>query len=214
MSYGDVALGVEAAYPRVPESPGRRGPRRKLVLGLVALLAIAGALQFGQGLYIHAKARLAQLLLERAWQRTLAGETAVKPWPWADTWPVARLIAPAQRVELLVLSGSDGRAIAFGPGHMAGTPLPGAAGNSVIGGHRDTHLAFLRHVKRGEILTVERADGRRSEYRVTHLDVLDKRDTWVTKNEGPARLTLITCWPVDALRAGGPQRYVVIAQRL
>jgi sortase A len=52
----------------------------------------------------------------------------------------------------------------------------------------------------------------RLEYRVTQLDVLDKRDTWVTRNYGGNRLTLITCWPFDALRAGGDQRYVVIAE--
>lgn len=212
MNYGDVALGVECAFPRT--FPEKENPRKRAVLWIVALLAIAGSLQFGQGIYIHAKARLAQTLLERAWQRTLAGETAVKPWPWADTWPVARLIAPAQRADLLVLAGADGRTIAFGPGHMAGTPLPGTAGNSVIGGHRDTHLAFLRDVRRGEMITVERADGSRTNYRVTELDVLDKRDTWVATNEGPSRLTLITCWPFDALRAGGPQRYVVIANRV
>lgn len=210
MNYGDVALGVECALPRVQAQA-----RRKRVLPwLVAFLALAGALQFGQGIYIHAKAQLAQILLERAWQRTLAGEKAVKPWPWADTWPVARLVAPAQRAEYLVLAGASGRSIAFGPGHVDGTPLPGAAGNSVIGGHRDTHLAFLRNVKRGETITVERADGIRTDYRVIELDVLDKRDTWVTKNEGPSRLTLITCWPFDALRAGGSQRYVVIANRV
>jgi hypothetical protein len=28
---------------------------------------------------------------------------------------------------------------------------------------------------------------------------------------GPARLTLITCYQFDALRAGGPQRYVLLA---
>lgn len=210
MSYGEVALGVECALP----SSGAAKPRTKYLPWIAAMLAIAGVLQFGQGAYIHAKARLAQILLERAWQRTLAGERAVKPWPWADTWPVARLIAPAQRADLLVLAGANGRTIAFGPGHMDGTPLPGAAGNSVIGGHRDTHLAFLREVKRGEMLTVERADGKRTDYRVTDLDVLDKRDTWVAKNEGPSRLTLITCWPFDALRAGGPERYVVIARRI
>jgi sortase A len=210
VSYGDVALGVECALP--PGNATRA--RRSFLPWIAAALAIAGVLQFGQGAYIHAKAQLAQLLLERAWQRTLAGEQAVKPWPWADTWPVARLIAPAQGASLLVLSGANGRTIAFGPGHMDGTPLPGATGNSVIGGHRDTHLAFLRAVKRGETLTVERADGKRTDYRVTDLDVLDKRDTWVTKNEGPSRLTLITCWPFDALRAGGPERYVVIARRI
>jgi sortase A len=212
VSYGDVALGVECALPIA--SSEKEVPRKKAALWIVALLAIAGALQFGQGLYIHAKAQLAQLLLERAWQRTLAGEQAVKPWPWADTWPVARLMAPAQGAKLLVLSGASGRTIAFGPGHMDGTPLPGTTGNSVIGGHRDTHLAFLRAVKRGETLTVERADGKRTDYRVTDLDVLDKRDTWVARNEGPSRLTLITCWPFDALRAGGPERYVVIARRI
>jgi sortase A len=212
VSYGDVALGVECAFPPVSSEKNTSG--RKAIIWIVALLAVAGALQFGQGLYIHAKAQLAQLLLERAWQRTLAGEQAVKPWPWADTWPVARLIAPAQGANLLVLSGANGRTIAFGPGHMDGTPLPGATGNSVIGGHRDTHLAFLRAVKRGETLTVERADGKRTDYRVTDLDVLDKRDTWVTMNEGPSRLTLVTCWPFDALRAGGPERYVVIARRI
>jgi sortase A len=212
VSYGDVALGVECAFPRAFSK--KENVRKKAAIWIVALLAVAGALQFGQGLYIHAKAELAQVLLERAWQRTLAGEQAVKPWPWADTWPVARLIAPAQRTDLLVLAGANGRTIAFGPGHMDGTPLPGAKGNSVIGGHRDTHLAFLRTVKRGETLTVERADGRRTDYRVTDLDVLDKRDTWVAKNEGPSRLTLITCWPFDALRAGGPERYVVIARRI
>lgn len=210
MSYGDVALGVECAFPAL-ESPGRK---KRLLPWIAAALALAGAFQFGQGAYIHAKAHVAQLLLERAWQRTLGGETGVKPWPWADTWPVARLIAPAQRTDLLVLAGANGRTIAFGPGHMDGTPLPGTAGNSVIGGHRDTHLAFLRDVKRGETITVERADGTRSDYRVTDLDVLDKRDTWVAKNEGPSRLTLITCWPFDALRAGGPLRYVVIATKV
>jgi sortase A len=212
VSYGDVALGVECAFPLA--SSEKEAPRKKAAIWIAALLAIAGALQFGQGMYIHAKAQLAQLLLERAWQRTLAGEQAVKPWPWADTWPVARLIAPAQGANLLVLSGASGRTIAFGPGHMDGTPLPGTTGNSVIGGHRDTHLAFLRTVKRGETLTIERADGKRTDYRVTDLDVLDKRDTWVAKNEGSSRLTLITCWPFDALRAGGPERYVVIARRI
>lgn len=213
MSYGEVALGVEAAFPGSAEFSKKKNPRKKGILCLIALIAVAGVFQFGQGLYIHAKAQLAQVLLERAWQRTLAGEAEVRPWPWADTWPVARLVAPAQHADLLVLAGANGRSIAFGPGHLDGTPLPGARGNSVIGGHRDTHLGFLRHVKRGDRLNVERADGTRTEYRVTELDVLDKSDTWVTRNDGSTRLTLITCWPFDALRAGGPQRYVVIVKK-
>lgn len=208
--YGDIALGVECALP----APVRTAPRkRRLVSWLAGLLSVAGVLQFGQGAWIHAKACVAQLLIERAWERTLAGEAAAKPWPWADTWPVARLEAPTQGVTLLVLAGSSGRTIAFGPGHQDGTPVPGAPGNSVIGGHRDTHLGFLRHLRKGDMLRIQRADGARVDYRVAMTDVLDKRDTWVMRNTAATRLTLVTCWPFDALRAGGRERYVVIADR-
>jgi sortase A len=81
----------------------------------------------------------------------------------------------------------------------------------VIGGHRDTHLAFLRDLEAGAEIVVERPDGSRRRYRVDETRVLDKRDVWVLENEGPTRLTLITCYPFDALRAGGPLRYVVTA---
>jgi len=54
-------------------------------------LALAGLVLFGQGAYIHAKALLAQVLLERAFSETIASGREVKPWSWADTWPVARI---------------------------------------------------------------------------------------------------------------------------
>jgi sortase A len=187
-------------------------PRGSLTYGAALVLALSGAVFLGQGAWVWAKAHLAQLLIERAWQRALAGEPAPKPWPWADTWPVARLDAPTRGISLFVLAGSSGRTLAFGPGHEQGSPLPGTRGNSVIGGHRDTHLGFLEKMKPGDPIRIQRPDGVRVEYRVTNLDVLDKRDVWVTRNDVGTRLTLITCWPFDALRAGGPERYVVIAE--
>ena len=63
---------------------------RPLVMLMVCFLAI-GLWQIGEGSWIHAKARLAQVLLRRAWSKTLAGHMQVKPSPWADTWPVGRL---------------------------------------------------------------------------------------------------------------------------
>jgi sortase A len=189
-------------------------PRARLTLGAAVVLALAGAFEFGQGAWIYAKAELAQVLIDNAWQRSLAGQRAPKPWPWADTFPVARLEVPAQGVKLYVLSGSSGRTLAFGPGHQAGTPAPGERGNSVIGGHRDTHLSFLRDLKRGDTIRIERPNGARVDYRVSELDVLDQRETWVLRDDGRTRLTLITCWPFDALVAGGPERYVVIAEAI
>jgi sortase A len=211
----DVALGVECALP-VAQGLFRDRDRRprwghRVATVLAAALLAGGLWQFGQGAYVHAKARLAQALMQRAWARTLDGERQVKPWTWADTWPVARLLVPELEIDLLVLAGANGRAIAFGPGHVFGTPRPGEAGNSVIGGHRDTHLAFLRELEPGAEIVIERPDGARRRYRVDWTRVLDKREVWVLENQGPTRLTLITCYPFDALRAGGPLRYVVTA---
>ena len=218
----DIPFGVECALPHIPDpapaKPARSRAKidiwRKLVLALVALMVIAGLWQLGQGVYIHAKAALAQALLGRAWERTLAGEREVKPWPWTDTWPIARLTLPEKNIDVFILKGANGRAIAFGPGHMFGTALPGEEGNSVIGGHRDTHLAFLRDVAQGSELVVQRQNGSRRVYRVRAAQVLDENETWVMKQDGWTRMTLITCYPFDALRASGPLRYVVFADAI
>ena len=210
-------LGVECAWP----APDRRSPyahsrtprsRSRLLRWIAALALIIGLWNFGQAAYIHAKAWLAQVLISQAWERTLAGETQVKPWPWADTWPVARLRAPRQGIERFVLAGANGRSIAFGPGHLFGSAQPGMPGNSVVGAHRDTHFAFLQWVDNGDEIEVETPTGRVQVYRVSGHEVVDKTATRVLDaHPGEPRLTLITCYPFDALRAGGPLRYVVTA---
>jgi sortase A len=144
--------------------PSRQPDRRGLAFAAALLLLLASMWQLGGGLTIRAKAILAQILVRDAWERTLKGERQAKPWPWADTWPVARLSVPEQRIDLFVLAGANGRTIAFGPGHVFGTAPPGEEGNSVIGGHRDTHLAFLRDTKPGMELRVQRPDRRASRW--------------------------------------------------
>ncbi len=68
---------------------------------LLWLLLLSGSWQLAGGLWIDAKALLAQRLISVAWERTLiAGEAGVKPWPWADTWPVARLQVPRLQQDL------------------------------------------------------------------------------------------------------------------
>lgn len=58
---------------------------QQLVATVLIATAIAGLSLVGQGLYIKAKAGVAQVLLEQAWVRLAAGEIAPKAWPWADT---------------------------------------------------------------------------------------------------------------------------------
>jgi sortase A len=210
----ELCLGVECAWPGAPRDIPFRAPRAGLArvrLLLVALLLALGGWQFGRGAWIQVKAWLAQALSAQAWQRALAGESRAKPWPWADTWPVARMSVPSLGIERYVLEGADGAALAFGPGHLRGTALPGHRGNSVIGGHRDTHLAFLRKLPIGAEIIVESRGGDRLRYVVRQAQVLDRSDVWVARQDGPTRLTLVTCYPFEALRAGGPRRYVVRA---
>lgn len=186
--------------------------RSRWFAGVLALLLLVSTWELGQGLYIHAKAVLAQHLIESSWERTLAGRQAVKPWPWADTWPVARLDAPSQGVRLYVLDGASGRTLAFGPGYVAGTAPPGESGNTVLSGHRDTHFRFLKDLRVGSALTLETRTGAHRAYRVTATRVIDKRDTSVLRSSDHAQLTLVTCYPFDALVPGGPLRYVVLAE--
>ena len=178
---------------------------------LAAALAIAGAALFGNGVYLYAKARVAQLLLARAWSRTLRGERDVKPWSWADTWPVARLRAPAHGVDLIVLAGVSGRTLAFGPGHAAASAAPGEPGTAIVTGHRDTHFRFLERVKPGDEVVVEVPGRPPSRFRVREMSVVDSRTAVIASVEPSASLALLTCYPFHALAPGGPLRYVVLA---
>jgi len=187
--------------------------RRDLVLsGAVAALLVAGSASFASGAYLYGKAHVGQWLLHRAWARTQASGKPARPWPWADTQPIARLLVPRQRVDLLVLAGASGRTLAWGPGHLDGSAAIGWAGNAVVSAHRDTHFRFLARVAIGDRLIVERADGRRLAYRVREIAIVDSRDLAMLRDTERPTLTLVTCYPFDALVPGGPLRYVVTAE--
>lgn len=185
---------------------------RKLRVWVVSALLALGFWQFGHGAYIPAKAWLAQELMQRAWVRAGAGEERATPWPWADTWPVARLTARSQGTDLIVLAGGSGRTLAFGPGHLSASAMPGEVGNMIIAGHRDTHFQFLRKVEVGELLGMESSHGQRHLYKVVGVDIVDSRKGALVLDTDAAMLSLVTCYPFDALEAGGPLRYVVTAR--
>lgn len=191
-------------------NPIRPTPRTLTAL-IVCLLAV-GMWQLGEGSWIYAKAGLAQHLLQRAWSRTLAGETGVKPWPWADTWPIARLAVPTLSIDEIVLNGAYGRTLAFGPGYAESSAQPGTPGTTILTGHRDTHFSFLKDLQAGDRLLLQSADGTHQRYRVR-----DRRIAHVTRDAIPLRneghyLALVTCYPFDSLMPGTPWRYVVIAE--
>jgi sortase A len=134
-----------------------------------------GLWQTGEGLWIHAKAKLAQVLLERAWTRAVAGDPAPKPWPWADTRPVARLRVIRYGIDLIVLANASGRTLAFGPAYLSSTAQPGKKGTTILTGHRDTHFAFLPRLQPTDEVLMETPDRRQYRYVVRDVSIVDGR---------------------------------------
>jgi len=186
---------------------------RSLISATACALFVAGVASGGCGAWIHLKAGLAQVLLHRAWadtQREGKG-TEVRPWPWADTWPVARMRVPAHDVDVIVLAGGSGRTIAFGPGHLDDSVDPGTTGNCVLAGHRDTHFSFLKELREGDRVLIESAAGEVVSYAFRDAMVVDEDQLWVLADTDECRLTLVTCYPFDDPIPGGPLRFVVRA---
>lgn len=173
-----------------------------------ALLLIGSVALFSQSAYIYAKAEVAQLLLERAFQQALLTGKPVKAWSWADTRPVARLKIERLNAEAIVLKGASGEALAFGPALLDETARIGEAGTSVIAAHRDTHFAFLKDVKQGDVISLTRDDGLSFYYRVTGMRVADADQSGIDRHAAGFHLVLSTCYPFGAL-THGKQRYLV-----
>lgn len=185
-----------------------KAPARLIVM---ALLVFASC-QAAAALYIPAKAWVAQRLLERAWTQAAAGDVSARPWPWADTTPVAHLRVPALDVDLIVLEGASGRTLAFGPALVDGSTEPGGMGATLIAGHRDTHFRFLRELRIGDAMELEGASGVRERFIVRLTDIVDSRESELRLDASRRRLVLVTCYPFDAVAPGGPLRYVVVAE--
>lgn len=174
------------------------------------VLALVGAILFGDGAYIHAKAWLAQILLERAFDRSIAIGQPVKPWSWADTWPVARIEVKRIGANAIVLDGTSGQALAFGPGHLHRTVDAGERGVAIYAAHRDTHFRFLRDVTIGDVVEITRRDGKHFRYRADASSVVRFDASGIDPATQGYELVLSTCWPFDAITPG-PERYLLHA---
>jgi len=198
--------------PRLP------GHDASFVLGRLSPVAMLAALCFAVGVYfignaayIQGKAVLAQVLLDRAWETTLATGKPTKAWSWADTWPVARISFPTLHETAIVLQEGGGEAMAFGPAHVAASPKPGATGVSVIGGHRDTHFNFIKNLKVGDEIVIETPERTTVRYRMTGSAIVHAGASGLATKAKAQRLALVTCYPFDAV-GRGPLRYVVFAE--
>ena len=194
----------------------KRMTKTKWLLQLGFVLALsAGIFGLIEPVYLTIKASVAQRLLESAWQKSRLNPLQdVKPWPWADSWPVFKLIlkqsadsrgslsypsnsSPPKTASYIVLADASGESLAFAPGLMTSYLYPGELGNSLVAAHRDTHFAFLAHMKVGDKLEVEYKDGSRLRFNVDLLKIIDSRVESPVIDLDEARLTLVTCYPFE-----------------
>lgn len=184
-----------------------------LLRGIVFILILGGGFLLADGSWIKAKAVLAQLLLQHAWEESVSSNGTVnRPWPWADTWPVARLEVPRLGVDLIVLEGESGEVLAFGPGHLSASSPPGSGGHTILAGHRDTSFQFLEDLRMEDVLLLHTSRGDVQTYQVQETLVRDAEDLYF-EDDGTSALTLLTCYPFDGLATNTPLRFLVIARR-
>ncbi len=181
-------------YETAVHSPEQR--MKNLYRILPAVLVLFGFVLVGKSAYFYGKGKLAEFLLDKAWERTKAEKTVQEPWEWADTHPVGKLKIASVGIDAVVLKGVSGEALAFGPGHLSSSPSPGSRGNIVIAGHRDSFFRPLKDVKVGDRIELE------SMFAAQNYIVSEVRPTsgddiyWIEETEADC-ITLITCYPFD-----------------
>lgn len=175
---------------------------RSLIV-VLALAALWQTVEFGR---VQGKGLLGQWLMRTSWAAS-DGHTAPRyPWPGARTRPVARLFMPELKIDRLVVEGIETPNLAWGPGLKTGPN-----GHTVIAAHRDTHFRFVGDLAAGHHIELEHPAGVVRSWQVRESRIVDSRTTRLDMEAGGPLLTLVTCWPIDAIAPGGPLRLVVTA---
>jgi sortase A len=123
---------------------------------------------------------------------------------------VATLTIPRVQGEWRVVEGAEEASLRLGPGHVAGTALPGENGNCVIAGHRDTQFRKLKDIRQGDEIVLRTSIGE-SRYKVTGWEVVKPTNTHVLNATPNAVLNLITCYPFYYV-GHAPTRFIVHAR--
>ena len=202
--------------------------RAKLLAVCIWILIASGTFLFTSGLLDYWESRSAQSEIAQEWQDSEAAPTAKEApqIPEASAsrskepkqpavrrfhagGAVAKLSIPRLQTELYVVEGTDDRDLKRGPGHLTASVMPGADGNCVIAGHRDTHFSVLKNIQDGDEIDLER-DGHKYRYRVDGMQVVTPDNTASLQPTKDAVLNLITCYPFHYV-GSAPKRFIVHA---
>ncbi|WP_353573049.1 sortase [Candidatus Albibeggiatoa sp. nov. BB20] len=157
-----------------------------------------------------------QNLMHTAWLRTQASGEKIKPWPWAELWPIARLTVPHLNTEHIILEQEKKQVmLSIGLSYLKSSVLPGEVGNTVLGAHPSLYFSFLSALKPNDVLVLESPRTGKWHYRVHDTRVVNKSDTDLLEPGLKRRLILVTCYRCEKEQLEPQQnslRYVVIAE--
>jgi sortase A len=122
---------------------------------------------------------------------------------------VAKLAIPRLGLAEIVLEGAGERELKLGPGHIAGTSLPGDGGNVGVAGHRDTFFRPLRSIRANDKIELTTRE-QKYRYIVVSTAVVEPSDVEVLRPWGHETLTLVTCYPFNFI-GSAPKRFIVRA---
>lgn len=205
---------------------------------LILLMLIIAFISFAQGGYMLLKANVAQYLLNQAWEKQSIYEKSnttntaegrqIKPWPWADFYPVAKLSFDRMKITQIVLNNDSGQALAFGPGvnQRLGTNIASNQEVVVIAAHNDTHFSILNDLQLNDNLTLTLKSGVQQTFTVDNTLVIDlqTQQLVMTIEQGEnheqasnhksqdkpiKELILVTCYPFGGISNDTNFRYVV-----
>jgi sortase A len=127
----------------------------------------------------------------------------------ASSLPVAVLEIDKVKIRVPVFEGTDDLTLNRGVGRIAGTAMPGVAGNIGIAGHRDGFFRGLKDISVGdEVDLVTKTE--RAAYIVDQIEIVDPTDVSVLKPRSASSVTLVTCYPFYFV-GDAPKRFIVHA---
>lgn len=178
------------------------------------LLVMGGSLLCLHASWLPAKAWLSEKLIHYSWQQSINLQQKIKPWPWADTYPIAKLSFERLNKRVVVLNGGDPTTLAFSAGAIAPFNQVLSPKPFVVAGHKDSHFSFLKEVIMKDIISLADKHGSSQLYQVEAIDIVDASTGELPIMAEGSGLVLITCYPFNNISSQSNERYVITAKLL
>jgi sortase A len=206
-----------------PERSAKTLQYAEMVLWIVAIAAIGycSAAYAGAAVYQHRQKAL--LNASRAENGLMPGlvsaDPAVPSLAWTSVAGPSAVLGygvlgtveiPRLDISSIVEEGVDSSTLWEAVGHIPGTALPGANGNSALASHRDTHFRGLEEVQAGDLI-IFKSPTANFRYRVESTRIVEANATDALPDSTTPILSLITCYPFHYL-GPAPQRFIVTAR--